>query len=361
MRFASERTMKVAMRGRGHSQYGQALADGGIVIDSRTLNAVRLGARSVEAQAGASWDDVISATLARGLTPPAMGDTMTLSVGGILSAGGISNSSHLYGGVVDHVKPGGRHRLGRDRPLLFRTESRVVRPGARRNGPMRAHRQRAARADRRSDIGRVRRDLIYDDLRAFLSDATRLANEASVDHLGTYLEPMDGGRRWRFTINVGRFTTPDRVQDFARIERDLRFVARADPVTTSYGDYLHREAARNAAAETARRTTPSRLLFVMMFIPSDNAEQVLGGILDSRRSCGLTDFGEPGTDPVVHSTDVGAPAGRHCVRRLSFQERSSRGPESIRDGNVDIAQPCKQYASPRQSLSAKRPVLLSVR
>src|SRR5260370_17724460 len=104
VRFANTHGMKVAMRGQGHSQYGQTLVEGGIVIDSSTLNTVKLRAQTVDAQAGASWDDVTRATLAQGLTPAAMGDTMTLSVGGILSAGGISNTSHRYGAVVDTVE-----------------------------------------------------------------------------------------------------------------------------------------------------------------------------------------------------------------------------------------------------------------
>jgi len=103
IRFANTHRMQVVMRGQGHSQYGQTLVEGGIVVDSSTLNTVKLGAGIVNAQAGASWEDVTRATLAQGLTPPAMGDTMTLSEGGILNVGGISNSSHRYGAVVDTV------------------------------------------------------------------------------------------------------------------------------------------------------------------------------------------------------------------------------------------------------------------
>src|SRR5437899_8279362 len=86
VRFANTHRMQIAMRGQGHSQYGQTLVEDGIVVDSGTLNTVTLsGAGTVDAHAGASWEDVTRATLAQGLTPPAMGDTMTLSVGGILS------------------------------------------------------------------------------------------------------------------------------------------------------------------------------------------------------------------------------------------------------------------------------------
>src|SRR5215510_12713212 len=105
VQYANQHQLKIAMRGQGHSQYGQTLVEAGIVIDSSTLNAVRLaGAESVDAQAGASWGEVNEVTLGKGLTPPAMGDTMTLSVGGILSVGGFSNSSHHFGGVVDTIQ-----------------------------------------------------------------------------------------------------------------------------------------------------------------------------------------------------------------------------------------------------------------
>ena len=41
VKYANQRRLKIAMRGQGHSVYGQAQVDGGIVIDSRTLNAIK--------------------------------------------------------------------------------------------------------------------------------------------------------------------------------------------------------------------------------------------------------------------------------------------------------------------------------
>src|SRR4051812_13635080 len=35
--YANKHQLKIAMRGQGHSQYGQSLVEGGIVIDSSTL------------------------------------------------------------------------------------------------------------------------------------------------------------------------------------------------------------------------------------------------------------------------------------------------------------------------------------
>jgi FAD/FMN-containing dehydrogenase len=53
--------------------------------------------------AGLRWRDLLQATLARGLTPPALTDYLGLSVGGTLSVGGVSVTSWRHGAQVDHV------------------------------------------------------------------------------------------------------------------------------------------------------------------------------------------------------------------------------------------------------------------
>src|SRR6266576_270082 len=40
VQYANQHSLKVAIKGDGHSQYGQTQAEGGIVVDSRTLSAV---------------------------------------------------------------------------------------------------------------------------------------------------------------------------------------------------------------------------------------------------------------------------------------------------------------------------------
>ena len=102
--YANEHELKIVMRGRGHSLYGQAQVDGGIVIDSSGLNTVRWQENNLlDAQAGATWGDVAKATLAQGFTPPVMPDALMLSVGGILSVGGTGEMSYRSGAQVDHV------------------------------------------------------------------------------------------------------------------------------------------------------------------------------------------------------------------------------------------------------------------
>jgi cytokinin dehydrogenase len=66
VQYANQRSLKVVMKGRGHSQYGQTQAEGGIVIDSGNLNAVEVKPQGLDAQAGALWTIVATASLAKG-------------------------------------------------------------------------------------------------------------------------------------------------------------------------------------------------------------------------------------------------------------------------------------------------------
>ena len=102
--FANKYGLKIAMRGRGHSQYGQSQVADGIIIDSRTLNGVRLhDGRLLDTQPGATWGEVAKAALAHGLTPPVMVDAPILTVGGTLSVGGTGEMSYRYGTQVENV------------------------------------------------------------------------------------------------------------------------------------------------------------------------------------------------------------------------------------------------------------------
>ncbi|MDO0933476.1 FAD-binding protein [Streptomyces sp. DG2A-72] len=103
--FAGPRGIPVSARGGGYSMYGQGRAEGGYLIDMRALNAVQRTAdeRTLVAEAGARWRDVVQAALAEGFAPPVLPDHLGASVGGTLSTGGFGASSHRYGLVADAV------------------------------------------------------------------------------------------------------------------------------------------------------------------------------------------------------------------------------------------------------------------
>jgi FAD/FMN-containing dehydrogenase len=52
LRFCNEQRILAAPRGQGHATYGQAQVSGGLVIEMATLDTIRVGADSVEVEAG---------------------------------------------------------------------------------------------------------------------------------------------------------------------------------------------------------------------------------------------------------------------------------------------------------------------
>jgi cytokinin dehydrogenase len=102
VRYANRHRIAVAMRGQGHTTFGQAQVRGGVVIDSSTLATIHhIGRRSATVDAGVVWHDLARATLPHGLTPPVFTDYIELSVGGTLSGAGIGGTTQRYGFQVD--------------------------------------------------------------------------------------------------------------------------------------------------------------------------------------------------------------------------------------------------------------------
>jgi FAD/FMN-containing dehydrogenase len=104
VRWAAERGVPVGARGRGHNGSGYAQAPGGIVVDTRTLATVhRVTPEFVEAETGCDWNGVLARTLPPGLRPPVLPSHQLLSVGGVLSVGGIGEASFRHGTVGSSV------------------------------------------------------------------------------------------------------------------------------------------------------------------------------------------------------------------------------------------------------------------
>ncbi len=96
--------IKVAARGQGHTTSGQSQVENGLVIEMSSLNKIHsIGADSADVDAGVLWKDLLAASVALGLTPPALTGFIGLSIGGTLSVGGIS-ASYTQGAQVDNVR-----------------------------------------------------------------------------------------------------------------------------------------------------------------------------------------------------------------------------------------------------------------
>jgi FAD/FMN-containing dehydrogenase len=102
--FARENDLLLAIRGGGHNVAGNALCDGGIVIDLSEMRAVRVdpGARTVRAEGGATWADVDRETQAFGLVTPG-GNISSTGIAGLTLHGGMGNLRRKFGFSVDNL------------------------------------------------------------------------------------------------------------------------------------------------------------------------------------------------------------------------------------------------------------------
>ncbi len=272
VRYANQHRLKVAIRGDGHSRYGQTQADAGVVIDSRSLNAVRVRTpESADAQVGAFWSAVADTTLPKALTPHVFpADCLAITVGGTLSAGGIGNTSHHYGSQVDHVTE--LDVVTGDGRLVTCSHEReselfdMVLAGQGQCGVI----VRASLPLMPAPTHVMLQELTYTDLDAYLSDHSRLANEGRFDSQHGRMMRGQGGA-WRFTIEIGKFFTPPNEPN---MRENLRFTSAAAPVRMTYRDYLFRFEARNAAAPAGR---PSPVITV--WIPASATRRYLDNVL----------------------------------------------------------------------------------
>ena len=105
VQWAADNDICVTTREGAHSQGGQWLSDGGVVIDTRRLDRIEiLGPDLVRVQGGAIWGTVIDALEGSGHLPFVLADTPGVTVGGTLSAAGFGSDSHLFGTQVGHVE-----------------------------------------------------------------------------------------------------------------------------------------------------------------------------------------------------------------------------------------------------------------
>ncbi len=278
VQYANQYSLKIVMRGQGHSRYGQSQAEAGIVIDSSTLNTIQPPANdSVDAGPGAFWGDVAKTTLAKNLTPPVFADTMTLTVGGTLSVGGLGNTSQHFGAQVDNATEldvvTGDGRLVTCSAQRESELFNMVIAGLGQCGIIVRARIRLLPAP----SGVVLHNLVYDDLETYISDQKQIVMEGRFDHQYGMASRKRNGP-WSFTIQLGKFYTPQDVPNLLALERGLRFRSQSEPVRLSYSEYLHRFDARNAdeiASGRSSRPTP----FLAVWIPASNTKDYVAQIL----------------------------------------------------------------------------------
>ncbi|MGH7365639.1 MAG: FAD-binding oxidoreductase [Candidatus Rokuibacteriota bacterium] len=105
VRFARERGLEIAVRGGGHNVAGNAVCDGGLVIDLSAMRGVHVDPRGrrARAQGGATWGDYNRETQLHGLASTG-GVVSTTGVGGLTLGGGLGWLMGKHGMAVDSLR-----------------------------------------------------------------------------------------------------------------------------------------------------------------------------------------------------------------------------------------------------------------
>jgi cytokinin dehydrogenase len=241
--LASRRGIKVAMRGQGHAMFGQAQVERGVVIDSSTLNSVRMttfrGAPAIEAGAGALWGQVVDLAYAAKLTPVVNVDPVYLSVGGTISTGGFGGTSWRDGFQTDHVLE----------LQVVTGEGKLVTCSDERNSDL-----FNAALGGMGQCGLITKAILelapapshvrlfvlsYADLETATADMMTIVKDGRFDHVdGRSALRQDGG--FTYNLEAGAFYIEPNAPDDPRLLAGLRFGAR-NVRSMTYVEYYRRQ------------------------------------------------------------------------------------------------------------------------
>ena len=279
IREAGPLGMQVAAQGSRHSVWGRSQVRDGIVIDMSTLAEIRsVEADRVTVDAGATWSDILAATLPVGLTPQVVPEYLGLSLGGTLAVGGVGGTTSTFGLVSDTVTElevvTGRGELLTCSPARNADLFDAVRAGLGQCGVITRATLRRVAAPRE-----VRRFLLsYPTLAAMVRDSRRLAGDDRFDVVkGAILPAAAGG--WTFQLDVASGFTGPAPDDGILLDGLSDDPALRQPTSMAYLDHLGRLAALEEALRADGRWA-SPHPWLTTFVGDTAVESVVSAELD---------------------------------------------------------------------------------
>ena len=106
VRVCRAHRIPVVPRGQAHTQSGQATSEGGIVVDTssmQTIHEIDGEGLSATVDCGVVWRDLVDAALPQGLVPPVLTNNLGVSISGTLSMAGLGVASFRYGTQADNA------------------------------------------------------------------------------------------------------------------------------------------------------------------------------------------------------------------------------------------------------------------
>ena len=105
IRYARATKTPLGIRGNAHTQSGQGLSEGGILLDLKSLNqilSIDYAGKTTVCQAGLKWKELAARTVPERFIPPVLTNNLDVTVGGTLSVAGLGISSFKYGTQGDN-------------------------------------------------------------------------------------------------------------------------------------------------------------------------------------------------------------------------------------------------------------------
>lgn len=291
IRWVARRGRRFAPRGRGHSVFGRPMAENGVVGDMSRLRAIH-GVRNdrLMVDAGATWSEVLAATLPLGLTPPVLTDYLGLSVGGTLVVGGVGGTTSRFGMQADNVLAmevvTGSGRKLVCSPRRNRDLFDAMRAGLGQVAVVTRATLKLVPAPRQ-----VRQfQLFYPDLRAMLHDQRLLARDGRFDAVrGAILPTPTSG--WTYRLEAAKYLEGTPPADHTLLAGLSDDRARRQPGTLDYFDHLD----RLSALEAALRANGQWFLphpWLTTFVGDGAVEAVVGRELAGLGPADLGAFGQ---------------------------------------------------------------------
>jgi FAD/FMN-containing dehydrogenase len=305
VRWAARRGRGFAPRGRGHSVFGRAQVRDGIVADLTRLRAVHAVHRDrVVVDAGATWREVLAATLPRGRTPPVLTDYLDLSVGGTLAVGGVGATTARFGAQSDTVLDL-EVVTGRGDVLTCSSERHAdlfdaVRGGLGQVGVVTRATLRLVAAP-----ARVRRyHLFYRDLGSFLADERQLDRDGrfdSVQGAATASPAASPAGGWAYRIEAVKGFSGAQPDDDVLLDGLSDDRPKARVASVSYAEHVD----RLAALEKALRANGQWALphpWLTTFVGDSAVAAVVGAELDRLDPADLGAMGQVVLSPIRRAT-----------------------------------------------------------
>jgi cytokinin dehydrogenase len=301
IQWTAQRGCKFAPQGQRHSIFGRSQVPGGIVADMSMLRYIgAVEGDRVVVEAGATWSDVLRATLAQGKTPPVLTDYLELSVGGTLIVGGVGGRTSVLGvqsdNVIDMEVVTGEGKkvtcLASNNADLFNT----VRAGLAQVGVIAKATLKLVAAPES-----VRRFLlVYPDLATMLRDERLLSGDNRFDAvLGAIVAAPSSGIAFR--LDAAKNFTGEPPDDNVLLAGLSDDPAQRQPTTIEYFDYLN----RFAGFEATLRANGQWFFphpWLMTFIGDSQVESVVNAELDTLNpAMDLGPFGQVALSPIRRS------------------------------------------------------------